>query len=161
MSGGSGSGMRRGIDALKDFKGKLDKVLHEFDDGDGGPSKIAQQQLSRSSFGGTNAKFDEAGDLHTAYETVHARLIHLSQTLGLHIEALQLASHAADATYDLSEDEVRRRFYQIRAKIDAQYQEDMKKAAAADKAKASHEHTKPAAPHPGRSHGTSMGTDLS
>ncbi|MEV7691330.1 hypothetical protein ACFW1F_28260 [Streptomyces bungoensis] len=146
MSGVSGSGMRRGIDALKDFKGKLDAVLADFDDGHGGPSRIAQQQLSRASFGGTNAKFDEAGDLHTAYETVHSRLVHLSRTLGLHIQALQLASHAADATYDMTEEEVRRRFYEIRAKLDAQYQEEVKK---------------PAAPHPARSNDKSTGADFS
>ncbi|MFF7977136.1 hypothetical protein [Streptomyces sp. NPDC007905] len=158
MSGGSGSDMRRGIDALKEFKDKLDGVLSEFDGGDGGPSKVAQQQLSRSSFGGTNAKFDEADEVHTAYGNVHSRLVHLSQTLGLHIQALQLASHAADATYNMTEDEVRRRFWQIRAKLDAQYQDDSKKAA--EKSKAGHGHTKPAAPHPTRSHGKSMGTDL-
>ncbi|MGW2745706.1 hypothetical protein [Streptomyces sp. NPDC001450] len=160
MSGGSGSGMRRGIDALKEFKNKLDGVLSDFDDGHGGPSKIAQQQLGRSSFGGTNAPFDEAGDLHTEYGTVHSRLIHLSQTLGLHIQALQLASHATDATYDMTEDEVRRRFYQIRAKLDAQYQEEVKKAAAADKSEAGHGHKKPAAPHPARSNNKSTGADF-
>ncbi|MFF5535367.1 hypothetical protein ACFY71_23255 [Streptomyces cinerochromogenes] len=134
MSGGGGSGMRRGIDALKDFKGKLDDALADFEGGEGSPSKIAQQQLSRSSFGGTKARFDEAADLHTAYETVHARLVHLSKTLGLHIEALQLASHAADATYDGTEDEVHRRFWQIRTQLGEQYQEEMKKrAGTADK----------------------------
>ncbi|MEU1401340.1 hypothetical protein ABZ471_03060 [Streptomyces sp. NPDC005728] len=138
MANGGGSGMRRGVDALQEFKGKLDDALSDFEGGHGGPSKIAQQSLNRSSFGGTTAPFDEAGDLHTAYETVHSRLTHLSKTLGLHIEALKLASHAADVTYDGTEDEVRRRFWQIRAQIDAQYQEEVKKGAPADKQGAGH-----------------------
>ncbi|MBY8841422.1 MULTISPECIES: hypothetical protein [unclassified Streptomyces] len=138
MGDGGGSDLRRGIDALKEFKGKLDNALTDFEDGHGSPSKLAQQSLSRGSFGGTNAPFDEAGDLHTAYETVHTRLTHLSKTLGMHIEALKLASHAADATYDGSDDEVQRRFWQIRAHLDAQYREDVKKAAPADKPGAEH-----------------------
>lgn len=150
MANGGGSGMRRGVDALQEFKGKLDDALSDFEGGHGGPSKIAQQSLSRSSFGGTNAPFDEAGDLHTAYETVHARLTHLSKTLGLHIEALKLASHAADATYDGTEDEVRRRFWQIRAQLDAQYQEEVKKAGTAGKHGSEHS-----------GNGKSMGTGLS
>ncbi|MFF9771038.1 hypothetical protein ACF1GT_31435 [Streptomyces sp. NPDC014636] len=138
MADGGGSGMRRGIDALQAFKGKLDEALTDFEDGHGGPSKVAQQSLSRASFGGTNAQFDEAGELHSAYETVHSRLTHLSKTLGLHIESLKLASQAADATYDGTEDEVRRRFWQIHTQIATQYQEDVKKTAAADKQDAGH-----------------------
>ncbi|GAA2770353.1 hypothetical protein GCM10010521_54180 [Streptomyces rameus] len=139
VADGGGSGMRRGIDALQEFKGKLDNALSDFEEGHGSPSKIAQQSLSRSSFGGTHAPFDEASDLHTAYETVHARLTHLSKTLGLHIESLRLASHAADATYDGTEDEVHQRFWQIRTQLGAQYQKDVEKAAAADKQGAGHE----------------------
>ncbi|MEU7428528.1 hypothetical protein [Streptomyces sp. NPDC040750] len=153
--------MRRGIDALQEFKGKLDDALTEFEDGHGGPSKVAQQSLSRTSFGGTNARFNEAGELHTAYETVHARLTHLSKTLGLHIESLKLASHAADATYDETEDEVRRRFWHVRAQIDAQYQEEVKKAAAADKPGSAHggKTVGPERKHGGN--GKSMKTELS
>ncbi|MFF8729835.1 hypothetical protein ACF073_25580 [Streptomyces sp. NPDC015171] len=137
--------MRRGIDALQEFKGRLDDALSEFEEGHGGPSKVAQQSLSRTSFGGTQAPFNEAGDLHSAYETVHARLTHLSKTLGLHIESLKLASHAADATYDGTEDEVRQRFWRLHTQIGTQYEEDMKryqehtkKAAPADKQEAEH-----------------------
>ncbi|GGR99249.1 hypothetical protein GCM10010236_62510 [Streptomyces eurythermus] len=131
---GGGSGMRRGIDALQEFKNKLDGALKDFEGGQGGPSQIAQQTLSRSSFGGTNAPFDEATDLHTAYETVHSRLTHLSKTLGMHIEALKLASHSADATYDGTEAEVHRRFWKIRTELDAQYQDEVQKAAGKQRA---------------------------
>ncbi|MYY00046.1 hypothetical protein GT045_35960 [Streptomyces sp. SID486] len=137
--------MRRGIDALQSFKGKLDEALSNFEEGHGGPSKVAQQKLSRASFGGTNAPFDEAGDLHSAYESVHERLTHLSKTLGLHIESLKLAAHAADATYDGTEEEVRQRFWRLHTQIGAQYdedmkryQDDMKKAAPADQQDAGH-----------------------
>ncbi|MYW16803.1 hypothetical protein GT039_14675 [Streptomyces sp. SID2955] len=161
MADGGGSGMRRGIDALQKFKGKLDDALADFEEGHGGPSKVAQQSLSRASFGGTHAQFDEANDLHTAYETVHTRLTHLSKTLGLHIESLKLASHAADATYDGTEEEVRRRFWQIHTQITTQYQEDSKKAAAAAKHESEHD-GKTVAPGPKHDgNGKSMKTGLS
>ncbi|WP_225823238.1 hypothetical protein [Streptomyces naphthomycinicus] len=160
MSGGSGSGMRRGIDALQEFKGKLDDALIDFEDGHGSPSKIAQQSLSRSSFGGTSAPFDEAGDLHSAYETVHARLTHLSKTLGMHIEALKLASHAADVTYDGTEEEVRQRFWQIRAQIDADYQKEVQKAAAEKQQQSKHEGKTATRDHKG-DHKATGETDLS
>ncbi|MFD0394972.1 hypothetical protein ACFQ3Z_33130 [Streptomyces nogalater] len=62
---------------------------------------------------------------------MHSRLTHLSKTLGMHIEALKLASHAADATYDGTEADVHRRFWRIRTELDAQYQEEVKKGTAA------------------------------
>ncbi|WP_225101301.1 hypothetical protein [Streptomyces sp. CoH27] len=160
MSDGGGSGMRRGIDALKEFQGKINDALEEFERGHGGPSKIAQHSLDRSSFGGSHAKFGEADDLHKAYGTVHERLHNLSRTLGLHIQALQLATQSADATYDGTEEEVWRRFWQIRGQIDAEYQQAVKEAGTAHKPGSGH-NDKPVTPPPARSSNKTMGTGLS
>ncbi|WP_234342628.1 hypothetical protein [Streptomyces sp. NRRL B-3648] len=121
MSGGSGSGMRRGIDALAKFKKKVDDALTAFEGAPGSPSRLAEHRLSPSSFSGSNIPFNEATDLHGKYEQVHERLTSLSKNLGLQIEALTLAAHAADVTYDGTEDEVRRRFWEIRSHLDEEH----------------------------------------
>ncbi|GGS87848.1 MULTISPECIES: hypothetical protein [Streptomyces] len=123
MSGGGGSGMRRGIDALAKFKTAVDKALTAFEGAPGSPSRLAEHKLSASSFSGSNIPFHEATELHGKYEQVHERLTTLSQNLGMQIEALTLAAHAADVTYDSTEDEVRRRFWQIRSHLAEQHHE--------------------------------------
>lgn len=121
MSGNSGSGMRRGIDALAKFKRKVDDALTAFEGAPGSPSRLAQHTLSAGSFSGSNIPFHEATELHGKYEQVHERLTSLSKNLGLQIEALTLAAHAADVTYDGTEDEVRRRFWEIRSHLDEEH----------------------------------------
>ena len=127
MSDGGGSSLRRGVDALSKFKDDVDKALQKFEDSPGSPSKLAHHALSRASFSGTQVPFDEAHDLHAQYEHVHERLTHLSKTLSLQIEALTLAAHASDVTYDGSEDEVRRRFWEIKSQLDEEHQQATQK----------------------------------
>ncbi|MEU6668213.1 hypothetical protein [Streptomyces sp. NPDC046727] len=114
---GNGSGVRRGIEALSKFKGNVDRALAAFEGAPGNPSRLAEHTLSASSFSGSNIPFHEATDLHGKYEQVHERLTSLSKNLALQIEALKLATHAADVTYDGTEDEVRRRFWEIRSHL--------------------------------------------
>lgn len=118
---GGGSGMRRGIDALSKFKKDVDKALRAFEGAPGSPSRLAEHTLSAGSFSGSNIPFHEATELHSKYEQVHERLTSLSQNLGLQIEALTLAAHAADVTYDGTEDEVRRRFWAIHSHLDQEH----------------------------------------
>ncbi|MEV5349272.1 hypothetical protein OG350_27490 [Streptomyces achromogenes] len=121
MGDGGGSGMRRGIDALSKFKKDVDKALRAFEGAPGSPSRLAEHTLSAGSFSGSNIPFHEATELHSKYEQVHERLTSLSQNLGLQIEALTLAAHAADVTYDGTEDEVRRRFWAIHSHLDQEH----------------------------------------
>ncbi|MEU3859893.1 hypothetical protein AB0F03_21415 [Streptomyces sp. NPDC028722] len=113
--------MRRGIDALSKFKRKVDDALKAFEGAPGSPSRLAEHTLSPSSFSGSNIPFHEATELHGRYEQVHERLTSLSKNLSMQIEALTLAAHAADVTYDGTEDEVRRRFWEIRAHLAAEH----------------------------------------
>ncbi|MFI0190018.1 hypothetical protein ACH4PW_21015 [Streptomyces sp. NPDC017082] len=115
--------MRRGIDALAKFKKKVDDALKAFEGAPGSPSRLAEHRISASSFSGSNIPFHEATELHGKYEQVHERLTTLSRNLGMQIEALTLAAHAADVTYDGTDDEVRRRFWQIRAHLDHEHRE--------------------------------------
>ncbi|WP_330460158.1 hypothetical protein OIB37_26775 [Streptomyces sp. NBC_00820] len=157
MGDGGGSDVRRGVDALSAFKDQIDKALGDFEGSPGSPSKIEEQALGRTSFGGVNAQFDEAGNLHTQYEHVHERLIHLSKTLGLHIEALKLATHAADVTYDGTEDEVRRRFWQIQHQLDDDYQQAVKQQREHDQVAKTGDHGGKA--DSGRGHNETVGAD--
>jgi hypothetical protein len=125
--------MRRGIDALSKFKNDVDKALKAFEGAPGSPSRLAEHTLSAGSFSGSNIPFHEATELHSKYEQVHERLTSLSQNLGLQIEALTLAAHAADVTYDGTEDEVRRRFWQIRSHLDQEHRTATQKDEHAEK----------------------------
>ncbi|WBO63472.1 hypothetical protein [Streptomyces camelliae] len=123
MSGGGGSDLRRGLEALKIFQKRVNDALRKFDDSPGSSSSIAQHAISRASFSGTQIPFSEAADLHGQYERVHARLTNLSQSLSLHIEALKLAVQAADAGYDNVEEDVRQRFWAIQTQLNREHQQ--------------------------------------
>ncbi|MET7290071.1 hypothetical protein [Streptomyces sp. NPDC005573] len=134
MGDGGGSDVRRGIDALSAFRDQISRALGNFEGSPGSPSKLEDQALARPSFGGTGAKFDEADNLHAKYGEVHTRLVHFSKVLNLQIEALKLATHAADVTYDGTEEEVRRRFWQIQQQLDDEYEQASKEKRAEDEA---------------------------
>jgi hypothetical protein len=122
VSGGGGSDLRRGLEALQIFRKKVSDALANFDESPGAPARIAQHAINRTSFSGTEIPFSEAADLHGQYERVHERLTYLSKSLGLHIEALRIAVQAADAGYDNVEEEVRRRFWAIQSHLDQEHQ---------------------------------------
>ncbi|WP_317445712.1 hypothetical protein [Streptomyces collinus] len=130
MGDGGRSDLKRGVEVLSKFRDDINKALLKFEESPGSSSKIADHALSRASFSGAQVPFAEAQDLHLHYEHVHTRLMHLSKTLALQIEAMTLAAHSADVTYDGSEDEVRSRFWKIKTQLDAEY----------DKAKHKNEH---------------------
>ncbi|MEU6221386.1 hypothetical protein ABZ845_28395 [Streptomyces sp. NPDC047022] len=108
--------LRRGLEALKTFKSQVEDVLSTFEGSPGSSSKVADHTIARASFSGAGA-FAEAAGLHTAYERAHAQVTSLSQTLGLQIEALQIAVHGADIGFDNLDEELRRRFYEIGSEL--------------------------------------------
>ncbi|MER6570207.1 hypothetical protein ABT288_29460 [Streptomyces sp. NPDC001093] len=122
MSDGGSANLRRGADALAKFSDGLKNALTTFEQSPANPSELGHHGLDRQSFGGTKIPFPEADYLHEKYSDVHGVLMDMSATLRLHIEALQCAAHSADATYDGTEEEVRRRFWEIKAKLDDEYQ---------------------------------------
>lgn len=122
MSDGGGSDLRRGLEALKIFQKRVNDALKTFDDSPGASSSIARHAINRASFSGLETPFAEAADLHGQYQRVHERLMTLSTSLSLHIEALGLAVHAADVGYDNVEEEVRQRFWAIQSQLDQDHQ---------------------------------------
>ncbi|MER6072000.1 hypothetical protein ABT187_24740 [Streptomyces sp. NPDC001817] len=124
---GGGSDLRRGLEALKTFKSRVDHLLDRFERSPGNPKKVSMHTLTPAAFCGKGG-FAEATDLHSQYHTVHERILSLSQTLKLQIEAMQIAVHGADIGYDKLEDDLRRRFHEIRTEINAQIDEQQSEA---------------------------------
>ncbi|MFY4718550.1 hypothetical protein [Streptomyces sp. LaBMicrA B280] len=114
--------LRRGIGALTKLKGGFDEALKTLEGSSGGTSDLAQHTLERTSFSGTNIPFAEATGLHQQYQAVHDRIMSMSKTLGLQIEAMTVAMQSADGTYDGTEEDARRRFWQIKTQLDKEYQ---------------------------------------
>lgn len=117
--GGAGD-LRRGVGALEKFRGRVNTLLAELEGSAAGKSKIAAQTVSRAALSGQNACFAEADGLYTQYNRVHEELVSLSKSLGDQIEYLSLGVHAAAVGFDNVDDDVRRRFYEIRVRLDAE-----------------------------------------
>ncbi|MFE9925945.1 hypothetical protein ACFYQA_31590 [Streptomyces sp. NPDC005774] len=121
--GGVGAAdLRRGVMALSTFKKRVDDLLSTFEESPGGPSKVRAHSLPEAAFG--SGAFPEGKQLHLEYERVHERITALSKSLGLQLEAMQIAVHGVDVTFDNLEDEQRYRFHEIRTEVN-QTREEM------------------------------------
>ncbi|RAJ54347.1 MULTISPECIES: hypothetical protein [unclassified Streptomyces] len=113
-------GLKVGLEALKTFKTRVDSVLKTFEGSPGSAKKVAMHTITAASFCGDGG-FPEATGLHSQYTRVHDRLMTLSQSLTLQIEAMQIAVHGADVGFDNLDLEQRRRFHEIRTQINEQF----------------------------------------
>ncbi|MFH8796686.1 hypothetical protein [Streptomyces sp. NPDC017941] len=112
----AGADLKRGLEALKKFRRRIDTLLTEFEGSDGGTSKVRDQKIARASFSGEAAPFPEADGLYSQYDQVHERLTSLSKMLGDQIEAMGIAVHGADVGFDNLEDDLRQRFWAIQTR---------------------------------------------
>lgn len=120
--GSTGRGdLERGVEALRNFQKRVNALLTELEGGEAGKAKVAAQTVSRASLSGSNTCFGEADGLYTQYNRVHQALVSLSRTLGDQIECLKIGVHAAEVGFDNVEEDVRRRFAQIQARIDQEH----------------------------------------
>ncbi|MCX4393506.1 hypothetical protein [Streptomyces sp. NBC_01767] len=110
--------LRRGVGALEKFQSRVNTLLADLEGSAAGKSKIAAQTVSRAALSGQNACFAEADGLYTQYNRVHEALVSLSKSLGDQIEYLSLGVHAAAVGFENVDDDVRRRFYEIQARLD-------------------------------------------
>jgi hypothetical protein len=111
--GSGGAYLRRGVEALSSFKTKVDAILDTLNGSPANANQVESLTLTRESLAGGPA-FGEAVGLYAQYAQAHERITSLSRTLGLQIEALQIAVHGADVGFDNLEEEARRRFHEIR-----------------------------------------------
>ncbi|MFH8338036.1 hypothetical protein [Streptomyces sp. AM6-12] len=118
-------GLKVGLEALKTFKTRVDGVLDTFERSPGAAKKVAMHTLAADSFCG-HGGFPEATGLHSQYTRVHDRLVTLSKSLTLQIEAMQIAVHGADIGFANLDDDERRRFHEIRMEINEKYGDERK-----------------------------------
>ncbi|MET8169754.1 hypothetical protein ABZT34_36875 [Streptomyces sp. NPDC005329] len=123
--GGGSADVRRGYMALSTFKKRVDDLLTAFEKSAGGSAKVADHSLAEHTFGAGN--FPEAKTLHLQYERVHERITSLSRSLGLQLEAMQIAVHGVDVTFDNLEDDLRYRFHEIRTEVNRDREEALNK----------------------------------
>lgn len=109
--------LERGVGALQTFQNRVDILLTELEGGAGGSRQVALERVTRESLGVGAFPFSEADDFFTQYNRVHTALVHLSKSLGDQIELLRIAVHAADVGYDNVDEDARRRFHEIRARL--------------------------------------------
>ncbi|MFE3522325.1 hypothetical protein ACFXOD_12140 [Streptomyces sp. NPDC059161] len=109
--------LRRGLEALKTFKGRVDTLLADFEGSHAGSTNIAAHRIARASFSGAASPFPEADGLFTQYHRVHERLTALSKSLGHQIEAMGIAVHGADVGFDNLDEEARERFWAIQDQL--------------------------------------------
>lgn len=128
--GGSSTGgsadLEHGVGALERFKKRVDALLADLESSAAGRTKVSAQEVSRASFSGGNAGFHEADALYSQYNRVHQSLASLSKTLSDQIEYLSLGVHAAAVGMANTEDEVRRRFYVIKGRLDHEQEQNTK-----------------------------------
>lgn len=112
----STANLKRGAEALTTFKKRVDAVLRDLSESPASKSKVAEHQISRSSFSAGTSAFAEAEGLFSQYNRVHTELTTLSQTLSDQIEAMWIAVHGADVGFNNLEEDVRRRFWAIQTR---------------------------------------------
>ncbi|MFE1268912.1 hypothetical protein [Streptomyces sp. NPDC058758] len=110
------SDLQRGVDALRKFQRDVKQVIENLEQGAGGASKLNGNRVTREAFG-TGIPFAEADGFFTEYERVHASLVALSKSLSGQIELLEIGVHAADVGYDNVEEDQRRQFHDIQARL--------------------------------------------
>ncbi|MFJ5099770.1 hypothetical protein [Streptomyces sp. NPDC088554] len=132
--GSGGSDLERGIGALENFQKRVNALLTELEGGAAGNTTVAAQTVSRTAFSGSNLPFAEADGLYGQYNRVHEALVSLSRTLGDQIEGLSIGVHATVVGFDNVEEDVRRRYAAIQARIDQEHatQRERERAAASE-----------------------------
>jgi hypothetical protein len=121
--------LKRGAEALKIFKKRVDSVLDTFESSPGNATHVANQTVARTAFSGLG-DFGEAEDLHKQYDKVHTHLTRLSKVLALQIEAIGIAVYGADVGFDNLEEDLRHRFWQLQTQIRNESRPDGQKAPA-------------------------------
>nr|WP_245770237.1 hypothetical protein [Streptomyces radiopugnans] len=105
------------LESLKEFKNRVDNILEELESSPASPTRVGQQEVKRSSFGG---EFAEADGIYSQYARVHAQLTRLSGVLGDQIEAMRIAVHGADVGFGNLEDDLKRRFWELQTRTHQQ-----------------------------------------
>ncbi|MCT4354065.1 hypothetical protein M5362_13085 [Streptomyces sp. Je 1-79] len=135
------SNLERGVGELKKFRNRVNTLLAELEGGDAGAATVGMERVTRGSFG-VGIPFGEAEGFYSEFDRVHRALVGLSKSLSDQIELLSIGVHAADVGYDNVEEEQRRSFHEIQARLDKERDE----AIEAEKRAKSNDPAQPAKP---------------
>ncbi|MBO8189654.1 hypothetical protein [Streptomyces spirodelae] len=111
--------LERRAEALKKLKTRIDGVISELDTSPAAKHQVSCRRVTRKSLSGESIPYSEADDLFTKYAEVHETLTLLSSTLRDQIDATGIAIKGADKGFDALEEEEKRRFWQIQARVEA------------------------------------------
>ncbi len=121
MAGGVSASRAANLEAsgemLSTFQKRVTTLLAEFEGSAGSTTKVAAQKIPRASLRSESSCFAEADDLFDQYERVHERLVSLTKTLGLQIEAIEIAVKGAKNGFSNLEEDLRHRFWEIQTEL--------------------------------------------
>ncbi|MBD3934771.1 hypothetical protein IF129_24810 [Streptomyces chumphonensis] len=120
--GGTPSDFRRAAESLKDFKKRVDGIIENLEKSAASRTSISANAVVPKASYGTG--FSEAEDLSYEYERIHEHLTALSQTFTDQIDAMGIAVLGADIGFDNLEEDLKRRFWEIRDRAKLRYEED-------------------------------------
>ncbi|MEV4438371.1 hypothetical protein AB0K09_05015 [Streptomyces sp. NPDC049577] len=118
MAGGQTDRLAAELRSLKVFKGQVDDLLTELNEGAAAPGRVAGARLGTDHLG---ANFPEVYGLYGAYNALHARLETLAGLLSDQIEALSTAVHGARVGYANVDAELRERLWAIQRRTKELY----------------------------------------
>jgi hypothetical protein len=102
------------------FRNKVDGLLKDLDSSPASATQITQQTLEPQHLG---SGFAEAGDVHSAYSNVHAKLQELSKTLSDQIQAMTITIDIAHNGYQNVEESQIVNLWQIHDQTQTLYQQ--------------------------------------
>ncbi|MEU7317677.1 hypothetical protein [Streptomyces sp. NPDC007083] len=111
--------LERRAEALKKLKKRIDAVIAELDTSPAAKHKVSRRRVTRKSLSGESIRYVEADDLFAKYGEVHDTLTLLSSTLRDQIDATGIAIDGADRGFDKLDEDEKRRFWQIQARVEA------------------------------------------
>ncbi|MGJ5899124.1 hypothetical protein ACSCBZ_45400 [Streptomyces niveiscabiei] len=103
------------------FRTRIDELIRTLKGSSAGPTELAQDQLTRTQFGGGSEGWIEAAGLFTAYETVISELENLSKLLSDSMEGMGIAVLASHKGYENIDLDVRQRMAAISAETTKEY----------------------------------------
>ncbi|MBQ1123512.1 hypothetical protein ACH4RA_08045 [Streptomyces smyrnaeus] len=111
--------LERRAEALKKLKKRIDGVISELDTSPAAKHKVSCRRVTRKSLSGESIPYTEADDLFAKYSEVHETLTLLSSNLRDQIDATGIAIKGADRGFDNLEEDEKRLFWQIQARVEA------------------------------------------
>ncbi|WP_246562042.1 hypothetical protein [Streptomyces roseirectus] len=103
------------------FRTRIDELIRTLKGSSAGPAELAQDQLTRTQFGGGSEGWIEAAGLFTAYQTVITELENLSKLLSDSMEGMGIAVLASHKGYENIDLDIRQRMAAISAETTKEY----------------------------------------